>query len=159
MFVLCVLLLFNLTSSLSLSCTHTNTSFFTFSLTSGSSCRWCSWCYFNNTPYNSHCAGYLSSLKVMFVFNLCLLHLSLISLHRRKGNNKEKAYISGESSGQKANKNDYPLLSQKFPISEPGNIKLGNAYTHTVHTVLYLLLLLFNQTIRADWALYGSITL
>ena len=159
MFVLCVLLLFNLTSSLSLSCTHTNTSFFTFSLTSGSSCRWCSWCYFNNTPYNSHCAGYLSSLKVMFVFNLCHLHLSLISLHRRKGNNKEKAYISGESSGQKANKNDYPLLSQKFPISEPGNIKLGNAYTHTVHTVLYLLLLLFNQTVRADWALYGSITL
>ena len=92
----------------------------------------------------------------MFVFNLCLLHLLLISLHRRKGNNKEKAYISGESSGQKANKNDYPLLSQKFPISEPGNIKSGNAYTHTV---LYLLLLLFNQTVRADWALYGSITL
>ena len=32
-------------------------------------------------------------------------------------------------------------------------------YSHTVHTVLYLLLLLFNQTVRADWALYGSITL
>ena len=95
----------------------------------------------------------------MFVFNLCHLHLSLISLNRRKGNNKEKTYISGDSSGQKANKNDYPLLSQKFPISEPGNIKSGNAYTHTVHTVLYLLLLLFNQTVRADWALYGSITL